>query len=292
MFRPCSLCNQTSSNTIFEKDGYSLVQCSACEFVYLGNPPTQAELERLYSFDSGYHLDLRDDEASQMKRLALARQHYELLKRFKSGGRILDIGCSAGHFLKVAKDDGWDAYGIELSKDTAELAARRFGLKITTGGLEENSFAPNFFDAVTMWDVIEHVEDPLRLMNHANKILKDEGIVILLTPNIDGLFPKLSQKVANLIKYWPHPEPPYHLSQFSKTTLYKLLKLTGFEVLQTVDEMIPISYTFGDLKSIVASPKRLIYSSLFIPVALLGAKFHSGDSIIVVARKTARPDVL
>ena len=73
-----------------------------------------------------------------------------------------------------------------------------------------------FFDVVTLWDTIEHIEDPLKAMLIVNRILKEGGIVAVYTPNIDGLFSKLSYKIGNLIKYWPHPEPPAHLFQFPK----------------------------------------------------------------------------
>ena len=93
-------------------------------------------------------------------------------------------------------------------------------------------------------------------------------------------------KVAKIIRYWPHPEPPYHLYQFSKKTIQKLLQLTGFEVVEIIDEQIPITYSFGNIKCLMKSPKKLLYACIFVPVALLGPMLGSGDIISVVAKKT------
>lgn len=185
----------------------------------------------------------------------------------------------------MAKEDGWETYGLEISKDTSEIARKRYGLNVLTGSLKENSFMPNFFDVVTLWDVIELIENPLQMMLLINRILKNDGILAISTPNIDGLFPKLSYKVANIINYWRHPEPPYNLFQFSKKTLYNLLKLTGFNLLEVHDNRILITYSFGSFKTNIRSLKRCLYSAFFIPIALVGPWIHSGDKITVIVKK-------
>jgi 2-polyprenyl-3-methyl-5-hydroxy-6-metoxy-1,4-benzoquinol methylase len=270
---------------LFVKKRFTLVQCSFCGLVYVSNPPSEMELEKLYSFASGYHLSFRDNELERQKYLNLAKRHYQLIEKHKTPGRILDIGCSVGFFLQVAKEHTWETYGLEISKDTAELAEQRYGLKVLLERLREDSFLPNFFDVVTLWDVIEHVENPRKTMSIINRILKNDGIVAFSTPNIDGLFPKLSYKVANIIHHWPHPEPPRHLFQFSKKTVHELLQRTGFDVLEMHDERIPISYTFGNSKNPLSSPLKFFYAALFIPIALLGPMVRAGDSLIVLAKK-------
>ncbi|UCF08778.1 MAG: class I SAM-dependent methyltransferase [Thermoplasmata archaeon] len=287
--RPCNLCNRSSSNIIFNKNGYDLVKCPSCGLVYVGNPPSAAEIKRLYTYEAGYHIGCKDDSTDLERWFHRAEKYYDLIAYHKTGGRILDIGCGGGLFLKVAKDHGWETYGVEISSDTSSHARQRYGLDVTTGTLEETHFEPRFFDVVTMWDVIEHMEDPSHAMTIVHGILKDDGIVTISTPNIDGLFPRTSYKISSKIKYWPHPEPPHHLFQFSKETISQLLNRTGFEVVDMLDEAIQISYSFGSIKSLIRSPKRLLYASLFIPLALIGPKVKSGDWITVVARKSSVP---
>lgn len=281
----CNLCNHEFSRPVFIKNGYILLRCSSCGLVYVGNPPSKLELEKLYSFDSGYHLGLQDDSGDFKRDLDLAIKYYELITKYKTHGRILDIGCAAGFFLKVAKENGWDTYGVEISNDTAEIARKRYGLKVLTGSLKATSFIPNFFDVVTMWDVIEHVENPIRTISIISRILKDDGILAISTPNIDGLFPKISYRVSNLINRWRHPEPPHHLYQFSKKTMNRLLEQAGFNLLEVQDRCIPITYSFGSFETLISSPKRFLYSAFFIPTALLGPIVHMGDCMIVIAKK-------
>jgi 2-polyprenyl-3-methyl-5-hydroxy-6-metoxy-1,4-benzoquinol methylase len=270
---------------LFVKNGFVLVQCEHCALAYVRNPPVTEELHRLYDFKAGYHLCFRDDDKACEEHIAVARQHYGFVRKYITRGRLLDIGCSAGFFLKVARDHKWETYGLEISQGTAALAEERYGLQVTVGSLQEETFDPGYFDVVTMWDVLEHVDDPKKTLTLVNRILKDDGIVAISTPNIDGLFPKLSYKVANFINYWPHPEPPRHLFQFSRKTLGQVLKLTGFKLLAVHDERIPIGYTFGGLMELLRSPKRLVYALMFVPIALAGPILRAGDGLIVIAKK-------
>jgi len=283
--RPCIICGPTSRCRLFEKNGYKLVKCSSCGLVYVADPPSQIELEKLYSFETGYHKKFADEQAAVQFDLSSAKKHFDLIPRSRKPGRILDIGCSAGLFLNHARENGWEAFGIELSPDTSEIARKKYGLNVHTGRLEKNTFEPESFDVVTMWDVIEHLEDPTSVLSMVRDILKPGAILLFETPNIDGLFPRISYKIANAVNYWPHPEPPGHLFQFSKQTVEQLLVLSGFEIVAVHDHHIPYGYSFGSLAANFTSPKRLLYSATFAPLAFIGPLVGSGDSIIVVARK-------
>jgi 2-polyprenyl-3-methyl-5-hydroxy-6-metoxy-1,4-benzoquinol methylase len=245
----------------------------------------------LYTFASGYHKRFRDNDAACATQIAIARQQHDFVKKFKTRGRLLDIGCSAGFFLKVARDFGWETCGLEISEDTAAIATQRYGLQVIVGSLQESTFPPGYFDVVTLWDVLEHLQDPKKTLSIINQILTTDGIVVISTPNIDGLFPRLSYKVAKVINFWRHPEPPRHLFQFSKKTLGRLLERTGFAMSQVRDERIPIGYTFGSPKELIRDPKRLAYSLIFAPAALAGPLLHSGDTLIAVASKVGAKHV-
>ena len=285
--RSCNLCDAGSAREIFVKNGFSLVQCPSCGLIYVGNPPAADELRRLYSFDAGYHTSCVGDESVETAlHRRSAREYYDLLSRYKSGGSLLDVGCSTGFFLRVARDQGWETCGLEMSPDTASLARDRYGLEVLTGTLEETTFPAKRFDAVTLWDVIEHVEDPVRTMSIVHRILKDDGIVAFLTPNVAGLFPKAAYAAAKIINYWPHPEPPHHLFQFSKATARRLVTRTGFTVRRLVDKRIPLAYTFGALKGLFSSLRQLLYATCFAPIATLGPLVGAGDAMIVIAQKT------
>jgi 2-polyprenyl-3-methyl-5-hydroxy-6-metoxy-1,4-benzoquinol methylase len=289
-WRCCNLCGAAAGREVFVKNGFSLLECPSCTLLYVGNPPSADDLKRLYSFDAGYHTTSPDDgSAEAAARRRAAREYYRVLSRFRASGSLLDVGCSSGFFLGVARDEGWETCGLEMSADTARVARERFGLNVMTGTLEETTFPEERFDAVTLWDVIEHVPDPVRTMSIVHRILKDDGIVAFVTPNVGGLFPRAAYAAARVIRYWPHPEPPHHLFQFSKRTARELATRTGFAVRRIVNKRIPLAYTFGRPSTVIRSPRQLLYTACFAPVAALGPLIGSGDAMLVVAQKVSAP---
>jgi 2-polyprenyl-3-methyl-5-hydroxy-6-metoxy-1,4-benzoquinol methylase len=277
----CKLCRGRSARHVYTKSGFELVRCTSCGLVYVRNPPTRDELERQYSFASGYHTDFQSRAHA-----ARAAEFLRIVRRLSRPGRILDVGCSVGFFLDYAKAEGWTTYGVEISNDTAELARRR-GLDVFTGTLEQAAFPPRSFDVVTMWDVLEHLEDPVATIAIAADVVKEEGLLALSTPNIGGIFPRLSYRAARWTGRWPHPEPPSHLFQFSKETIRRLLKQGGLAQFEILDRRIPLSYTFGDRSLLLTEPKRLAYAAVFVPVAFVAPLLRGGDDMVVIARKHA-----
>ncbi len=105
------------------------------------------------------------------------------------------------------------------------------------------------------------------------------------TPNIDGLFPRLSYRLAHRLDYWPHPEPPHHLYQFSAATLSALTRKAGYEIVRADQTRIQLGYSFGGPASWKASPKLLAYAALFAPSAVIGPWFGLGDWLYLAARR-------
>ncbi len=291
MINDCPLCNHTPLHTIHVKNDYHLGKCDSCSLILVRNPPSKQELCALYSFDAGYHKEFETNRELQREKLAAVRNDYSILEKYldrKTPGALLDIGCSTGFFLRVAQDKGWRCKGVELSKDTARIASEKYGLEVYQGEIGDQPFNEEEFDVITMWDVIEHLEDPLETLRHIQRILKKDGIIIFRTPNADGLFPVLSLSVASFAGQWPHATPPGHLFQFSKRSIGRLLKEGGFEIVKTVDERISVSYTFGSLSELFRSVKWLMYSTVFIPVVLVGPWLKKGDSMVILARRQGK----
>ena len=93
-------------------------------------------------------------------------------------------------------------------------------------------------------------------------------------------------RIANLVHYWPHPTPPAHTFQFSKTTLRDLLYLTGFDTIASRDRRIRLGYSLN-LEGRALSARRLLYAILFLPLAWLGPMVGAGDEVLIVAKKVA-----
>jgi 2-polyprenyl-3-methyl-5-hydroxy-6-metoxy-1,4-benzoquinol methylase len=275
---PCAICGHTETVYLCSKNGYMLLRCRACELVFVANPPADDELELIYANDRGYHTELP-------RHVSAARGHLRDLQNYKRAAQLLEIGCAAGTFLKVARDAGWTVRGIELSDDTAEIARRNFGIDVTTGTLAEGIFAPRSFDAVVLWNVVEHLADPVCVLRIVKSILKDDGVLLMETPNVDGLFSRLSYGLSSDGRFWRHPQPPTHLFEFSKKSLQRTLEAAGLRTIGIADRRIPLSCSFGAPAAIARQPKRLAYTLAFVPVALIGPLVGKGDSMVVAAAK-------
>ena len=281
----CLSCHHPEREVIFEKVGYHVVRCKQCNLVYVSDPPTNEELGRFYSFANSYQQEFATEEQARAEFLERGRIYLSFLSRHTQPGRLLDVGCSAGFFLQVAQSQGWDVKGLEYSEDTAQLGRSLYNLDIQIGELTTCDLEPGSFDALTLWDVIEHVPDPLEVMVQAHRLLAPNGLVAISTPNIDGIFPRLSYTVAKAINYWPHPEPPAHLTQFSTKTLTSMLENAGFRVLSSFTRRIPMHYSFGSRSELIRSPKLMAYASVFAPWAYIGLWIGMGDEVVLVAKK-------
>ncbi|MFT4057698.1 MAG: class I SAM-dependent methyltransferase [Novosphingobium sp.] len=283
----CNMCGSASAKPLFRAKGYDLVRCVQCDLAYVSNPPDEEALRKLYSAgESDYHSELHDPDSTASRRMAaIAARHLKFTRRFATSGRLVDVGCSSGEFLLVARDAGFDCSGIEFSHESAEEAHRRTGLTIERGTLQDTELTPGSCDVLTLFDVIEHVPDPSADLRAAFDLLAPGGWLVLSTPNIDGLFPRLSYPLANRLDYWPHPEPPHHLFQFSEATLARMVEAAGFTVAGTRHCNIDLAYTFGAPSTLARMPKRLAYAALFAPAAKLGPLVGMGDWLYLAARK-------
>ena len=284
----CNLCGETASTPVFSTKGYDLVECTTCKLAYIANQPDDAALARLYSGSEGYHAALKDPASPQWTVIRrTAEAHMNFMSRVPGTGRLIDVGCSTGQFLNLARASGYAVSGIEFSDDSRLFTADHFGLEVEPGSIHNTAQEPGSVDFVTMFDVIEHVRDPMADMRAAFRLLRPGGWFVLSTPNIDGLFPRLSRPLASRLDYWPHPEPPYHLYQYSVRTLGASLERAGFAVGPMMHRRIPLDYTFGNLAALSKSPKRAAYAALFAPSALLGPWIGQGDWFYMAAQKPA-----
>jgi SAM-dependent methyltransferase len=136
-------------------------------------------------------------------------------------GKVLDIGCGAGHHLLWFKRYGWETYGVEISELACKRARER-GLEVFNGDLLEANFPDDYFDLITIHDVLEHTFKPKEILGKIHRILKPGGIVMGTMPNCDSLERRIFKE------YWFLWEVPRHLYHFSVFTLTRLLKETNF----------------------------------------------------------------
>lgn len=255
---------------------YCLLRCEHCSLMWAEPVPDQKALDALYSphyFESYYR---RCEEP----RLCYFQRWLDDLANLKKPGRLLDVGCGIGLFLRAARATGWNVCGVEPS-----LAARRFhldGLPILRGSLE--SVLPSErFDLITFWDVLAHVRDPLQLLRRARELLADDGIVLIKTPNRTPMDVAIARALNPLHggRGWLHI--PAQLFHFSAQSLVEILGLAGFKDL----EIHPTNEAFLlDLRNAVGNPKILGAQMLRLFLRAL----HHPESIIILAVPHRRPE--
>lgn len=197
-----------------------LVQCNTCSLIFT-SPRLRKDL-----ILKGYTESEDPTYVSQAEgRIKSFGMCLNAVEKFKKGGRVLDVGAAAGFFLKVAKDRGWETYGIEPSKYLSDYGNQSYGVNIQCGTLDRfESGKP--MDVITLWDVLEHTFDPTDILKRCHKLLAKEGIVVINYPNIGNWMAKLAGR-----HYWFILS--VHLWYFVPSTIEQLLEKTGFEVMSS-----------------------------------------------------------
>ena len=237
----CNYCDLDDTRALFKKkdkfgtteDEFGVVECQRCGLLYVNPRPTPAEMNQFYpetyswketfeagsfltqwirKLEKGYRYHLLKDEASKVAKWS-----------GKRSARVLDIGCGAGDRLDVFRSMRFETYGVETS-DSADYAKERLKLNVIKGDLFSARFPDDFFDLVTLYNVLEHTHDPVRICKEIQRILKKDGVLIIQVPNKDCLQFKIFKE------RWAAFDVPRDLYYFGTRTLSALLKKAGFEV--------------------------------------------------------------
>lgn len=209
----------------------TLVKCEECELVFRNPMPSDKTItdycEKSYS-------DIFDEEKIRSHRQEIFLNFLKNAIRYKSRGRrLLDVGCGYGFFLNLAKERGWEVYGVELSKDACQFAQRKLGLNIFCGGLKEAFFPSDYFNVVSLWNVLDHMTDPRQQLPEIKRILKNDGLLFLRLPNF--LFQEKALRIGDAFDnlFFRHTNisrkiSVSHLYAFTPYSIVSLLENEGF----------------------------------------------------------------
>lgn len=203
---------------------WTLIQCRRCGLIYTNPRVKSDELYHLYPPAMFW-----DEEIGKIRRKSPQRwrDQIALVQKFKTSGRFLDIGCANGFLVKEAQDVGFEAYGVDLSERAVQYAREVLGLpRVLPGNVEDVAFPNDFFDAITMFDVLEHVPSPRRTLVEVVRILRLGGVLIAQLPSVDSLGFRLFGPL------WCCTAPAAHLTYFSRRTLTKMMQGAGLAVLE------------------------------------------------------------
>jgi 2-polyprenyl-3-methyl-5-hydroxy-6-metoxy-1,4-benzoquinol methylase len=206
---------------------YRHMACSACDH------------ERFLSLQDSITADLYESDSDYNADLAIAQSHKDMLQwnhiqalphlvRFvgNKSARVLDIGCFNGFFVKELRDRGIDAVGIDFNRKALAFGRSTYQLEgyLSEQTLENLDEKGDRFDAITMFEVIEHLEDFAMVIAQALRLLRPGGVFILSTPNS-----RMSWRPA--LDF-----PPHHLSRFSPTSVRRLMERAGMVVLSQAEQ--------------------------------------------------------
>lgn len=284
----CPMCGRSLFRELVSKEfpyQQHLVRCDGCGLVrLLGERQFQPD----YWDDDAVALDVYSDEELRAEVRRRYERYLKVITRLCGGpGSLLDVGCGIGEFLLAARDGGWQVAGVEVSEKAAMIARSR-GLEVETAHLEESRLAPGAFDAVTLWDVIEHLDAPVAAMRVVHEKLKPGGAVFLETPNegfgVRSAFRKaftISHGRIDLLRYFYYPD---HRFYFTVATLRQLFESTGFQGVQVWRDVT--SPTKARRK---IAPWRFPLGRFVLPLlpAVLGLmrRFGMGNKLMVTATK-------
>ena len=204
---------------------YTIVRCSACSLMFLNPMYCDEELSALYPTD--YYAYQDSCKRSRLKEIGKALLCFRIGTRdprFQAPGRVLDLGCGTGWFLRDMRDKGWEAYGVEINQAAAELGNRTAGLNIFAGTLRQADFPSDFFDYVRANHSFEHISCPGETLNEIYRVLRPDGRLLIGVPNVRGLCAIVFRE------YWWYLGAPVHPFTYSDKTLSQLLKKHHFTV--------------------------------------------------------------
>jgi 2-polyprenyl-3-methyl-5-hydroxy-6-metoxy-1,4-benzoquinol methylase len=247
---------------------YKVLKCSRCGLVYVYPKPPKRELKRHYNSD--YYHEWMDRQ--KQRRVHMWQKRLKAISRETAIGRLLDIGCGEGLFLKIAQENGWSVEGTEISEFACKSAAQNIGKEIWTGEVWDACFYTASFDVVTIWHVLEHGVDPLKTLKEARRVLKSDGLCVVAVPNLNDWCMQLAYwllKRKRLSLFSPD-DKELHLYHFSVHTLENILIRAGFD-------KIKIRPDFG----IIEPGKKLVNFLATIPFYLMN--LHLYNSLEAIA---------
>lgn len=226
---PCPACDSRKCSAQFHKEGFQFVRCDQCGVVYVNPALKDEHVRQVYKHQSYSDLTKALMEPSDAyRRERFGKERVSIVNRFlrpdgRGGTRLLDVGCATGFFVQAAKDAGWDASGVESNPFQADFA-RKAGLDVRNETIEETTFPDGSFDAVTLFEVIEHVKQPMGILRKAHRLLRPGGMVFLYTPNFDCA----SRLIMGIDSHFIWGSN--HLTYFTVPTLAAALERAGFRV--------------------------------------------------------------
>lgn len=223
----CIICGHDELIPLERYKSAHLCQCLRCNLIFSDLKPSSQEIETLQK-----QIKWKDHITEDAY-----RRYTHILDRFehfRKNNRILDLDCSHGEFLEMAKERGWEVYGTADTKEALEIC-RAKGLEMYPGALQTEVFQDEYFDIVCVRNVLEHITNPNEELTKINRIIRSGGLAYVTTPNFNSYLRYRLKEKYSIISY------PLRLVYYTRGPLKRLFKQNGFKVLETESTGVSIS---------------------------------------------------
>jgi len=280
----CNICNSTSEEIISKTNIGNIVRCKKCGLLYRN--PRLSDRDEIDKYQHKIYNDSHRLVENQSKKEIFV-SILNKLEHYK--GKILDIGCADGYFLALARERGWEPYGIEISDFLLRKARESLGGKQIIGvPLKMSNFPPNSFDVISMWDVLDHLTNPLGELIEIRRILKKKGLLIIRVRNI--AFHILTAKLFKKNLFGIINKPTiFHLYGFNNKNMKVLLEKANLSKLKIGNSKFTSGDPYSQIKFLDDSSinffKRIYYASSELISFISSKSILISPSIIVYAEK-------
>jgi len=287
----CKICGSLNIAKIFDAGNihgrhildksakFGIYRCEDCRVIFVGGIAVDKEYFSKYYppeyYSSGVKGSFINRILGLFGRMVTAFKESEILRHASRTNnvklKILDIGCGSGEFLANLSSKSFEKYGQEVNPQGLKMCRHR-NIEVINKELNESGLTADSFDVITMWHVLEHLDNPAQLLMEAHRILKSNGVLIIATPNTDSFGFKYG------MQNWFHLDSPRHIILYNRKSVALLLTKAGFKI----ERFKNIFYDFPlDLFwSLRGSACRYFIYPLYPLFKLI-----SGETFLVVARK-------
>ncbi len=209
--------------------GWKYVCCRSCGLVRLHAEGSESTW-RQFACEGDYYGDGFSKFAGAIQTLrefSAWRRAREINRLFSKPGRVLDIGCGEGLFLKWMKGMGWRVDGCEIGEQAVKRAEQCLGQRIHDGEFKNMSHSDHSWDVVMLWHVLEHVSNPVELLKYIGSVITTNGLLVVAVPNASSWQARLFGS------HWFHLDPPRHRYSFGFDHLTRMARQSGWKVMES-----------------------------------------------------------
>ncbi|HEY1939518.1 MAG TPA: class I SAM-dependent methyltransferase [Candidatus Angelobacter sp.] len=282
------LCNICHSGHIQDLDReFNFRQCGSCGYVFDSPRPSAAAVAAFYSQAAKYDSWLKEERSRDV----LWKRRLKKLLRHSMQGSLLDIGTGIGQFLHHAQPFFAQVSGTEVSESAIRIAREKYGFNLYAGQVEELDLPPCSFDNITLFHVLEHVADPVRLVARCRDLLRSQGVLVIAVPNDVMAWTSIAKKLGKRLGLKPFQKfssvlgisragasREIHLSHFTPKILRQLLETAGFAV---EEESLDPYYASTGIRRMIDAMYYALHHAIHAALTI-----NHYDTIWMVARKS------